>query len=171
MSNRRTFLKHAGMLSLASLPENLAAESPNQVQQATGAGAALAPEPSAIVLENAEMRMAINPAGFAQSLIHEATGQECLMKNTSTPMFSVTQYRPYDNELQLAYPARAKEYPAEHVRRENDRLIVTFALVGYQASIRLKPASLGRAPLFAMFRRDAPGSGCGVSERKTSLTR
>jgi hypothetical protein len=126
------------MISLASLPENLAAESPNQAQQAAGAGAAPAPESPGIVLENAEMRLAINPVGFAQSLIHKATGQECLMKNTSTPMFSVTQYRPYDNELQLAYPARAKEYPAEHVRRENDRLIVTFALVGFTASIRLK---------------------------------
>ena len=138
MSNRRTFLKHAGMISLASLPESLPADSQDKDKQTAGTGTAPAPESSGIVLENAEMRLVISTAGFAQSLMHKATGQECLVKNTGTPMFTVTQYRPYDNELQLAYPARAKEFPVEHVRRENDRLIVTFALVGYKASIRLK---------------------------------
>ena len=138
MSNRRTFLKHAGMLSLASLPENLPADSQDKGKQSGAAGTSPAPEAPGIVLENAEMRLVISPAGFAQSLIHKASGQECLVKNTGTPMFTVTQYRPYDNELQQAYPAKSKDFPVEHVRRENDRLIVTFALVGYEASIRLK---------------------------------
>ena len=35
-------------------------------------------------------------------------------------------------------PPRTKDYPAERVRREGDRLIVSFALVGYEAAIRLK---------------------------------
>jgi len=60
------------------------------------------------------------------------------VSNTGAPMFTVTQYRPYDNELQLAYPAKVKDFPAERVRREGDRLIVGFALVGYEAAIRLK---------------------------------
>jgi len=38
---------------------------------------------------------------------------------------------------EFTYPARAKEYPMEHLHRENDRLIVILALVGYTASIRL----------------------------------
>jgi hypothetical protein len=126
------------MLSLASWPENLPADSPNKGQQRAGGGTVPVPESPAIVLENAEMRLVISPAGFAQSLIHKATGQECLEGNTGTPMFTVTQYRPYDNELQLAYPAKTKHFPVERVRRENDSLIVTFALVGYEAAIRLK---------------------------------
>jgi len=138
MSNRRTFLKHAGVLSLASWPENLPADSQNKGKQTAGAGTPPATESPGIVLENAEMRMVISRAGFAQSLIHKATGQECLAKNTATPMFTVTQYRPYDNELQLAYPAKAKQFPVERVRREGDRLIVNFALVGYEAAIRLQ---------------------------------
>jgi hypothetical protein len=53
-------------------------------------------------------------------------------------MFSVTQHRPYDNELQLSFPAKPKTFPAEKIRREGDRLIVSFALVGYEATIRLR---------------------------------
>jgi hypothetical protein len=53
-------------------------------------------------------------------------------------MFYLTQYRPYDNELQLAYPAKITQFPADHVRREGDQLIVNFALVGYEAAIAIK---------------------------------
>ncbi|HEY3458302.1 MAG TPA: hypothetical protein VGK64_27225 [Bryobacteraceae bacterium] len=114
MENRRQFLKEAGLLAAAAVPSRT------------------------IVVENAEMRLVITPRGTAQSLIHKATGQECLTPGLNLPMFSVTQYRPYDNELQLAYPAKPKAFPAENIRREEDRLIVDFSLVGYQAAIQLR---------------------------------
>jgi len=50
----------------------------------------------------------------------------------------VTQYRPYDNELQLAYPAKITHFPADQVRREDNRLIVSFQSVGYEAAIEFK---------------------------------
>jgi hypothetical protein len=91
-----------------------------------------------VVLENPEMRLVVSSSGTAQSLIHKPSGQECLAVGTGVPMFTVTQYRLYDNELQLAYPAKVTSFPAQLVRREGDRLIVTFALVGYEATIGVK---------------------------------
>jgi hypothetical protein len=91
-----------------------------------------------LVFENKEMRLVINRGGWAQSLVHKSTGQECLASGVREPMFTVTQYRPYDNELQLAFPAKITSFPAERVRREGDNLIVTFALVGYEGIISTK---------------------------------
>ncbi|MBN1290865.1 MAG: hypothetical protein JXB48_03420 [Candidatus Latescibacteria bacterium] len=90
-----------------------------------------------ITIENAEMRLIIGENGCAQSLIHKQSGQECLAGTKTLPAFTVTQYRPYENELQLAYPAKEKSFAAESVRKENDRLIVTFELVNYEAVIKL----------------------------------
>jgi len=50
------------MLSLASLPENLPADSQDTAKHAGGADIAPAPEALGIVLENAEMRLVISPA-------------------------------------------------------------------------------------------------------------
>jgi len=124
MGHRREFLKQAGFLAVNSLA---AAASPT-------------PGRDTIVVENAEMRLVISSTGIARSLIHKASGQECLESGQEISMFSVTQERPYDNELQLSYPAKPKAFAAENVRRENDRLVVTFELVGYEASIRLRIA-------------------------------
>jgi len=78
------------------------------------------------------MRLVINPDGTAHSLIHKPSGEECLAQNTGESVFNVTQYRPYDNELQLAFPAKVTQFPSDSVRRETDRLVVVFRDVGYQ---------------------------------------
>lgn len=139
MSDRREFLKGAGFLGISSLSSGLAAQpanaaAGNQVQEAPAKHVS-AIEADGIVLENLEMRLVISSSGSAHSLIHKATGQECLAKDAAVPMFNVTQYRPYDNELQLAYPAQITAFPADHLRREGDKIVVNFALVGYEALI------------------------------------
>ena len=141
MSDRREFLKSAGLLGLAPWSKGLPAAahgSDLRSEDEPAADAAVPLEADAIVLENSEMRLVVSSSGAAQSLIHKPSGQECLEKDAGVPMFTVTQYRPYDNELQLAYPAKLSHFPAEHVRREGDSLIVRFALVGYEAAIGIK---------------------------------
>ena len=140
MSDRREFLKGVGILGLTSLSNGLSAQttSASTRSSAVSSNPAALTEADAIVLENAEMRLLIGPNATARSLIHKPTGQECLATNTSATMFNLTQYRPYDNELQLAYPAKTTHFPADHVRRDGDRLIVNFTLVGYEAVIGVK---------------------------------
>lgn len=143
MSDRRQFLKGMGTLSLLPLASPLAAEalpapqsaSPSHAESASSASAA---ETGSVVLENAEMRLVIGSDGSARSLVHKPTGQECLEAKAKVKMFNVTQYRPLDNELQLAYPAKTTHFPADRVRREDDKLIVDFSLVGYEGTIGLK---------------------------------
>ena len=90
------------------------------------------------MLENAEMRLVIGANGAARSLIHKESGQECLAKGADVAMFNLTQYRPYLNEVQLAYPAKVTHFPADQARRDGDNLIVHFALLGYEAIVGLK---------------------------------
>jgi hypothetical protein len=142
MSDRRDFLKSAGLLSLASFSKSLPAQAQKSdaeaARKSVPAGSPSQRKGGATVLENAEMRLLIASNGSAQSLIHKSSGQECLVPDTNVPMFNLTQYRPYDNELQLALPAKITQFPADKVRCEGDQLIVNFALVGYEAAIRLK---------------------------------
>jgi hypothetical protein len=84
------------------------------------------------------MRLEISATGAARSLLHKPSGQECLAQDVDVPMFSVTQDRPYDNELQLAYPAEVTHFPGIHLRRQGKDLLVEFALVGYEALISVK---------------------------------
>lgn len=141
MSGRREFLKGAGLLGLASWSGTLptSAQRADVQSEKKAAGENLpATHADSIVLENTEMRLEISPRGTARSLIHKATGQECLVRDADVPMFTLTQDRPYDNELQLAYPAEVTEFSAVEVKREEDDLLVEFDRVGYSASISVK---------------------------------
>jgi hypothetical protein len=91
-----------------------------------------------IVIENAEFRLIIGTNGKAISLLHKPTGQECLQKDSDTPVFAFTQYRPYDRELFLTCPAKEKTFYADTVYRDGDNLIVGFELEGQVATIGLK---------------------------------
>lgn len=141
VSDRREFLKGAGLMGFASLSGGL----PTVAQQADAVSEKKAADENSrdartdsIVLENAEMRLEISPKGTARSLVHKASGQECLARDVDVPMFTVTQDRPYDNELQLAYPAEVTEFSAVEVRYEGNKLLVEFDRVGYSASVDVK---------------------------------
>jgi hypothetical protein len=144
MSDRRQFLKSAGVLGAASLWPKSAPQIQTEVQvpstpnSSDASGSQANSDSDAVVLENREMRLVFNANGSARSLLHKASGQECLAQNTAESAFNLTQYRPYDNELQLTYPAKITQFNAKHIRRDGDRLIVRFDKVGYEAAIALK---------------------------------
>lgn len=138
MDDRRQFFKHAGLLAVAPWKNALA--SFEEVSRARSEPGATNAETLAddVVLENAETKLVFGANGTAKSLLHKPTGQECLVPGTELRAFAVTQYRPYDNELQLAYPAKSKAFAAASVKRDGDLLLVAFELVDYLATIRLR---------------------------------
>lgn len=141
VSDRREFLKSAGMLGFASWSGAMpVAVQRTEAPAANTAASGKRPggDSERIVLENAEMRLEISSTGRARSLIHKASGQECLALDADAPMFTITQDRPYDNELQLAYPAEITQFAADHVTRDGEHLTVDFELVGYRALIGVK---------------------------------
>ena len=54
---------------------------------------------NSIIIENKRMRLTLGENGIAESLICLATGEECLDTNELMPMFSVTEERPFNNEI------------------------------------------------------------------------
>ena len=56
----------------------------------------------AIIIENPLFRLTIGEDCIAQSLVCKANGEECLVKDAKLPLFSVTQERPFNNEVKLA---------------------------------------------------------------------
>ena len=93
--------------------------------------------PSGVIIENPEMILVLGSDGTAKSLVHKASGQECLAADANLPFFAITQDRPYDNEVQLAYPAKSKTFASDSVRREGDDLIIGFELTDYEATVGL----------------------------------
>ena len=91
-----------------------------------------------VVIENTEMRLILSPEAKAISLLHKSTGQECLDTTAEqSAVFAITEYRPYDNERFLIYPAKTTSHGANSVKREGNNLIVGFDHLSYTATIEL----------------------------------
>ncbi len=90
-----------------------------------------------LVLENNSFRLLVGADCRAKSLVHKATGQECLVTDQAIALFSVTQARPYNNEIKLAHPNKETSFQANRIRREGKRLIVGFELTPYSAVLEL----------------------------------
>ena len=93
-----------------------------------------------IVLENEKARFVIGADGTARSLMIKKTGVEMLDTSENRAVFSVTQDRPFNNEIKLIFPNCQTTYRANRVRREGEYLIVGFELISYSAKIRVKEA-------------------------------
>ncbi len=92
-----------------------------------------------IILENDLARLVLAESGCAESLVLRQTGEECLSPAEPVPFFSVTQDRPFNNEIKLAHPNKRTTYPANRIRMEKTgrgaRLTVGFALAPYEAIV------------------------------------
>lgn len=91
-----------------------------------------------IVIENEDFRLVVGKNGLSKSLIHKHTREECLIPEENIPVFSVTQERPYHNEIKLSHPNRRMTFQANSIRRQGDSLIVGFELVPYEAVILIR---------------------------------
>lgn len=92
---------------------------------------------AAIILENAFYRLEVGSDAVVRSLVVKASGEECIDAREGIALFSVTQERPYNNEIKLAYPTKHTVFQANAIRREENRLIVGFELIPYEAVIEL----------------------------------
>ncbi|WP_298650091.1 hypothetical protein [uncultured Proteiniphilum sp.] len=98
-----------------------------------------------IIIENEQFRLVVGSNAIAKSLTLKSTGEECLIDGENIPIFSVTQERPYHNEIKLAHPNKKTTFQADTVYWNGDKLIVGFELIPYEAIIKIKevPAYVG----------------------------
>ncbi len=93
---------------------------------------------NSIVIENPYLRLTLSKNGYAESLICKANGEECLDTNERVPLFTVSEDRPYNNEIKLAYPNKRMTFACNRIRCAENRLIVGFELVRFEAEIEIE---------------------------------
>jgi len=94
-----------------------------------------------IVLENEMFTLTVGRNCIVKSLIIKATGEECLHCGEDISLFSVTQERPFNNEVKLSHPNCRTTYHGNSLRRDGDRLIVGFEIAPYEAVVTVKEAA------------------------------
>jgi hypothetical protein len=94
-----------------------------------------------IIIENDQLKLVISKDGHAASLVSKDGKSELLVKGVSIPLCTITQERPYQNEIKLAYPTKETTFRSNSVRKEGDKLIVGFELIPWEAVISLKITS------------------------------
>ena len=90
-----------------------------------------------VVIETGKFTLTIGADAKAKSLKVKVTGEEMLDVHEGLPAFSVTQDRPFNNEIKLVFPHYETVFNANRVRREGEFLIVGFELISYEAKIRV----------------------------------
>jgi hypothetical protein len=94
-----------------------------------------------VIIENDQIKLIITKEGTAKSLLFKSTNEECLIEGKKIPICAITQDRPYQNEIKLAYPTMETTFKANSIRREGDKLIVGFELIPWEAIINLQITS------------------------------
>lgn len=91
-----------------------------------------------IVIENSKFILKVNENCKAESLVLKSNGEECLEKDTEVSLFSLTEERPFNNEIKLAYPSKRTTFEANSLRREGNRLIAGFEVLPFEAVVEIK---------------------------------
>ncbi len=91
-----------------------------------------------IIIENEHFSLTLREDCVATSLIHKESGCECLESDNLLPLFTLTEERPYNNNIKLAHPNRRMTFEANHVTLDGNKLICGFQMINSQAVIELK---------------------------------
>ena len=91
-----------------------------------------------IVIENKRFALTLGEDARALSLILKENGEECLDTSEGIAFFSLTEERPYNNEIKLAHPNKKTTFQANSLTLEGDKLIIGFELIAFKAVVKVK---------------------------------
>jgi hypothetical protein len=91
-----------------------------------------------IIIENDQVSLSLGSDGIVKSLIYKPSNEEMLITGKHVPICTVTQERPYQNEVKLAYPTKETTFRANSARKEGDKLIIGFELIPWEVVVALK---------------------------------
>ncbi|MGE5458508.1 MAG: hypothetical protein ACM3RX_09150, partial [Methanococcaceae archaeon] len=91
-----------------------------------------------VIIENEEIKLVISGEGIAKSLLYKPANIECLKEGSKVPVSVITEERPYQNEIKLAYPTKRTTFKSNSARKNGDKLIIGFELIPWEATINLK---------------------------------
>ena len=97
---------------------------------------------SDIVFSNDAFKLVVAEDASVKSLELSCGGEEFLDVRERIPLFSVTQERPFNNEIKLAHMNKRTVFPANRIRKEGGNLVVGFELAPYEAevAVSVKPS-------------------------------
>ena len=88
-----------------------------------------------VIIENDEIKLVISKDGIAKSLVYKPGNTECLIQGKKVPVSTITEPRPYQNEVKLAYPNKKTTFKSNSVRKEGDKLIIGYELIPWEATV------------------------------------
>jgi len=91
-----------------------------------------------VIIENNDMKLVISGDGIAKSLIYKPGNIECLIQGKKVPVSTITEPRPYQNEVKLAYPNKKTTFKSNRVRKDGDKLIIGYELIPWEATLSIK---------------------------------
>lgn len=95
------------------------------------------PRKSDIIIENDDFKLIISSDAKPKSLISKAINEECLIQGTNIPISAITQERPYQNEIKLAYPCEEKTFKANTIQKDDNLLTIGYDLIPYKIVIEV----------------------------------
>ena len=90
-----------------------------------------------VILENAVFRLTVGDDCIVKSLLLKENGEECLKADEEIALFSVTQDRPFNNEVKLAHPNKRTVYQANDLVLDGKKLIVGFEIIPCHAVVEI----------------------------------
>ena len=94
-----------------------------------------------VIIENNEIKLVISKDGIAKSLVYKPGNTECLIQGKKVPISTITEPRPYQNEVKLAYPNKKTTFKSNSIRKEGDKLIIGYELIPWEATVAVKIAA------------------------------
>ena len=88
-----------------------------------------------IVLENRQFRLTVGENAITESLIYKKTGEELLFGGENVSLFSLTQLRPFNNEVKLAYMNKRTTFEANKIEIDGNTLFVGFEIIPATAEV------------------------------------
>ncbi len=86
-----------------------------------------------IIIENRHFCLKVGKNARAESLVLKKNGRELIDKSAPIPIFSITEKRPYNNEIKLMYPNKRSVFGAKSIELVDGRIRVYFDLVSFGA--------------------------------------
>ena len=87
------------------------------------------------VFENNSFRLTVGENAITESLIYKKTGEELLAQGEEISLFSLTQLRPFNNEVKLAYMNKRTTFEASGIELDGNKMTVTFEIIPCKAII------------------------------------
>jgi len=93
-----------------------------------------------IIIENRNFRLTVGSDCMSKSLVLKTTGEELLCTEERLSLFSLTEPRPFNNEIKLAHPNKRTVFQANSLQRDGNTLTVGFELIKFKALVEIKEA-------------------------------